>query len=241
MVPEPANLNALLGKAIQRIRLELDLSQDDVARECRRRGLTWARSTIAVLEAGQKSLQISEALVLADVLGQPFFSFFYEGALDDEVAITSSLVGSLSEVQALNEGGRGFEERRLRIKEGRRISSRARTPRADVMRRLPNLARYLSESELLAVARLTRSEAELRAAHTLGITPAEVSVAAHGLWGRSLIEERERRLSEMDEAEAPLRNLRGYRGHVTRELTRELRNYLRQTEDSDSRSSTAPG
>jgi hypothetical protein len=95
-----------------------------------------------------------------------------------------------------------------------------------MMMRLANLARYLGESELTTVARLTRSEAELRAARTLGITPAEMSVAAHGLWGRSLIEERELRLSETDEAEAPSRSLRGYRGHITRKLIRDLRSYL---------------
>jgi transcriptional regulator with XRE-family HTH domain len=236
MQPEP--LNALFGTAIQRIRLELDLSQDDVARECRKRGLTWARSTVAVLEAGRKSLQLSEALVLADVLGRPLSGFLYEADPVDEVAITSSLVGGLADVQALIDGGWEFEGRELKIKVGKRISSRARTPRADVMGRLPNLAKYLSESELLAVARLTRSEAELRAAHTLGITPAEVSVAAHGLWGRSLIEERERRVSEMDEAEAPLRNLRGYRGHVTRGLLRDLRAYVLQNRDTASGVST---
>jgi hypothetical protein len=187
-----------------------------------------------VLEAGQKSLHLSEALVLADVLDRPLIWFFHAADPVDEVAITRSLIGSLSDVRALILAEYEFEERNLKIKAGKRISSRAKVPQDDMMGPLRELAGGLDEWELTTVARLTRSEAELRAASTLGITPAEISVAAHGLWGRSLIEERERRLCETDEAEAPSRSLRGYRGHITRKLIRELRSYLLEKGTIDS-------
>jgi hypothetical protein len=164
--------------------------------------------------------------------------FLYEADPVDEVTITSSLGGGLSDVQALIDGGWEFERRSLKIKEGKRISGRAKTPARHMMERLRELGGGLDDSELIAVARHTRSEAELRAARTLGVKPTEMSVAAYALWGRSLTEERERRLSEMDEAEAPLRNLRGYRGHVTRELLCDLRSYLLEKDGIESGSGT---
>lgn len=172
--------------------------------------------------------------MLADVLDRPLIWFFHAADPVDEVAITSSLVGSLSEVQALIAGEWEFDVRVLKIKAGKRISSRAKVPQDDMIRRLRDLAGGLDESQLTALARQTRSEAELRAARTLGITPAEMSVAAHGLWGRPLIEERELWLSETEEAEAPLRSLRGYRGHITRKLIRDLRSFLLENGTIDS-------
>jgi transcriptional regulator with XRE-family HTH domain len=151
MPPEP--LNALLGTAIRRARIELDVSQDHVTRECRRRGLTWARSTVAVLEAGQKSLHLSEALVLADVLDRPLIWFFHAADPVDEVAITRSLIGSLSDVRALILAEYEFEERNLKIKAGKRISSRAKVPQDDMMGPLRELAGGLDEWELTTVAR----------------------------------------------------------------------------------------
>jgi hypothetical protein len=183
-----------------------------------------------MLEAGQKSLLLSEALVLADVLHRPLNSLLDEADLVDEISITSSLSGSWSDLQALIEGGFEVPSLQIQIKKGRRISARAKTPDLDMMGRLRELGGGIDDGELIAVAGDTRSEAELRAARQLGITPTEISVAAYALWGASLTEERESRLDETGQAEAPLRNLRGYRGHVTRELVHELGLYLLRVE-----------
>jgi hypothetical protein len=48
-----------------------------------------------------------------------------------------------------------------------------------------------------------RGEAEQKAARRLEVTPAVVAIVSCVLWDRSLTQERERRLSMTDEAEAP--------------------------------------
>jgi len=66
-------------------------------------------------------------------------------------------------------------------------------------------------------------EAELHAAERLGVEPGELRAAAERLWGRRLVEEREARLGSD-------RRRRGDRGHVTRQLLRELEAATRESE-----------
>ncbi len=70
------------------------------------------------------------------------------------------------------------------------------------------------------------SDAEFKAARKLGVTPRDVVSAAHSLWGRSLADERDRRVAEHAEHGSTSRTLQARRGHVTRALTTELATHI---------------
>jgi hypothetical protein len=82
-------------------------------------------------------------------------------------------------------------------------------------------------AEVWSFADWAAGDAETRAARRLGREPVEVARAARLLWGRSLADERERRLAEQLGGErVPARSMTARRGHITRELIEELRDYL---------------
>lgn len=76
------------------------------------------------------------------------------------------------------------------------------------------------------MADMTADEVERRAAQQLGRTPAEVSEAARRLWGRGLADERDARATERQSDPTSAAQRQAVRGHVTRELVRDLRKEL---------------
>ncbi len=54
---------------MQRLRVERGLTQADLAQQLRDRGLALHQQTVARIEAGQRSIRLNEALVIADALG----------------------------------------------------------------------------------------------------------------------------------------------------------------------------
>jgi len=73
-------------------------------------------------------------------------------------------------------------------------------------------------------------EAELHAAERLGIDPADLRARAHGIWGRRLVEEREARLGSQRVAGVGSGIPAAQRGHVTRQLLRELADSMKKEE-----------
>jgi transcriptional regulator with XRE-family HTH domain len=74
-------------------------------------------------------------------------------------------------------------------------------------------------------------EAELHAAERLGVEPGELRRAAERLWGRRLVEERERRLESGRIAGIGSSVPTAKRGHVTRTLLRELATAMEESGD----------
>lgn len=64
------------------------------------------------------------------------------------------------------------------------------------------------------------NDAEIKASARLGITTERLQKLASLVWGRSLSEERERRLGDVDDL--PRRTVQARRGHITRQLLAEL-------------------
>jgi hypothetical protein len=101
------------------------------------------------------------------------------------------------------------------------------TPRAQMP--VATLRALLSGQAVAPAARETVSdqphegvgEAERHVARRLGTSPEQVGELAQALWGRSLPEERDRRLADQSADLSP-RRLQALRGHVTRELMAEL-------------------
>ena len=84
----------------------------------------------------------------------------------------------------------------------------------------PEPGRLERDQEL--AARASKGEAEQKAARNLGVTSLAISTAAIVRWGRSLTDERDYRLRRRPAEDARPRSLQAQRGHITRQLLREL-------------------
>jgi len=69
-------------------------------------------------------------------------------------------------------------------------------------------------------------DAEQKAAKNLNVDPLAVALGARKLWGRGLTEERDRRISDQKTGQMAARSLQAIRGHVSRQLLKELRPLL---------------
>lgn len=69
-------------------RERLDLKQSDVLRQMQERGFEWNRNTLSSLERGQRGVSLSEALALAEIIGQPI------GSLSDEKRLNVDYLAS---------------------------------------------------------------------------------------------------------------------------------------------------
>jgi len=68
MIAEPRALRTVVGEAVRRIRGSADARQEDLAAAAHRRGLTWSRQKVAMLERGSKSVSVEELVILLDIL-----------------------------------------------------------------------------------------------------------------------------------------------------------------------------
>ncbi|KAB1647128.1 hypothetical protein F8O06_00670 [Pseudoclavibacter sp. CFCC 14310] len=74
----PSHSDVVFAEQFRVARERLDLKQSDVLREMQERGFEWNRNTLSSLERGQRGVSLSEALALAEIIGQPI------GSLSDE-------------------------------------------------------------------------------------------------------------------------------------------------------------
>ena len=207
MANEPApSISVVIGQNLQRIREDRGQSQDEVARDLRLAGLQWSRSTVAMAEAGLKTYELGETMALALALCDD--GKVGELLKGDGQVVVGDLLVSMDEARStLNDakGGTGAAVTRLQA----RHSALAGIQMNDV----------LSRSGLAAAA---TGEAEQKAARSLGIPIEDVNLRAVHLWGRSLTQERDRRLANRSTETMSRRSTQAARGHITRELLREL-------------------
>ena len=70
-------------------------------------------------------------------------------------------------------------------------------------------------------------EAEQKAARKLGVTPQMIAQAAYDIWGRSLTDERNLQVEQLDWVdETSTRQVQALRGHVTRQLLDDIENLI---------------
>jgi transcriptional regulator with XRE-family HTH domain len=220
--------SAVVGEIMRRLRHEYGRNQDDVATSARTMGLAWTRATVAALETGRRSLDLGEYFLLPVVLNHAFGVEvdlpglvpiagrvrFGPEAVGSGIALRAGMAGTMQEV-ALDDLDTPWTRKATRmVREAGEAFSAARRvwPAA-------------KPRDLVAAERDSSQLVEVRAGERLGVPPFEVALAARRLWGRSLTEERNHRLSEASENP---RSARAYAGHVTRTLTAELRQLLGQ-------------
>jgi len=224
MSPDARPLRELLAAGLKEARVSQGLRQEDAAGRARSTGLTtWIRGTIAQAEVGARRFALEEVLLLA-LAYETSVSDLIAGADTDLVELSPEARVPVATVRALLAGERlrlatsplGTDGQPEQPGTAARRSSRF----PDVL----GMDRFgLGDREHLRRPG-PPSEAERYAARKLGITPEIVAEAATGLWGRTLDDERDRRLSVAPSPSARSRQAR--RGHITRDLLTELSHEL---------------
>lgn len=223
-----------VGHAVAMRRLERGLSQDDLASQIRNFGLNWTRATVASLEIGRRrDPTLRELCVLSLVLYSDIVSLLPTG--DTWVEVTPSfelrahaLVDVVVGARTMNELHPGEDHRG-----GRRrapgtkgsweaeVADRIGLIREQIIRIWPGPDSPAYRAIITSAWEESRSEAVQGAARSLGVDAGVLGVAAHKLWGRGFLAERERRVKERA-GRVSRQGLRALRGHVTRQLLEEI-------------------
>jgi transcriptional regulator with XRE-family HTH domain len=241
-------LDQVVGVSLRAFREEDGLTQDALAWRLRSAGLPWSRSTVAQLEAGTKTLDVAELVLLSLVVRRAPEAFFggaewmelRPGTRMRSDAVRRALGGERAwktvgpgEVVGAHGGPTLSAMTRnallawgVTIKDAERRSGRYE-------RIIPRL----TLAQLQAARDAAEGDAERKAARRLGLDdPVELALAAIALWGHSLTEERDRRLEPLvpdiaklggSNLSAGARTLQATRGHITRRLLDELAPVLR--------------
>ena len=227
---KPRTYRNVIGTNLRQMRQQQGLRQDDLASLGRANGLDWTRATVAAIELGRRSLAGDEEMLLQATLDVPDLHKELRATdglgEDDEIEIgdgyilTTAEWRSLANGQHLSPGHSGTQAMWPQDYEGDRQASAAFRRQQDLIAN-----RYsVPEDETPRIVAATQNEAEVKAARRLKHDPREVAYASWSLWGHSLTEERNRRLRDQQgEGDTPPR-----RGHITRQLDRELRDHVRK-------------
>lgn len=205
-------LGRVVGENVRRLREGMAKTQAELARWLQGHGLYWQRSHVAALEAGNRETLDAGALwALAYALEVPIAQLF-EG--DGDVRVTADSVATR---RALRDayGGQGVRDA------PRLVTSRSSRQMVDLM-----------------AGEVVSFQADADLAEKLGLKPQDVYEVAERLWGgRNLQQERDRRVAELGEVPAGARGAR--RGHVTRQLIREITPHLPTPEQAAAMRETA--
>jgi transcriptional regulator with XRE-family HTH domain len=214
------SFDAVVGTNVKRMRTERGYSQDDLARLCRDRGLKWSRSTVAAVEACTKKISAEELVLLPIVLDVEIEEFVrHQGTirLGDEVVL------------------RRWQILLILANDGNLETAKPRDDEVSILGRgwvesiRPSLGQEVDRSRRTKMKRARASasgEAEQKAARKFGIAAENLAYQAFDLWGRSLTEERDRRLEQEINTTAASKSVQALRGHITRQLLAELEPYL---------------
>jgi len=225
----PPTLDAVIGNNLRRHREQEGITQDEMARRLRHRGLPWTRPTLAAVELGTKTLDVGELVLLSLTLGVRVDEIL---AGDGRAQIGRQAVPTLPVVRAV------LASNKAAI--GRRPGSDIGLPNVDsdftialeqkvmILRELEALAPDLPFSELKAAEEAAQGDAERTAARKLQCSADKLSIAAFGLWKRSLTDERDARVATTAPPGSSPRAIQARRGHVTRQLLEEIAPILRK-------------
>jgi transcriptional regulator with XRE-family HTH domain len=187
-----------IGAGLRAFRQTRGLRQDDVARAARQAGVPWTRSVVVALEAGRRYLTIDEFKRLPLVL-----ELLGVAAGEPEARLESH--GALAQIEVVP----------LLRKKARRLGMVVAVETAPALEGLDTTTAH-------AAYRAAGGDLEQKVARRFKSDPIIVVLVARAAWGRSLTEERDRRVAEQAPAGTSPRAMQALRGHVTRALLQEL-------------------
>jgi transcriptional regulator with XRE-family HTH domain len=241
------NIEDIVRRNVATLRSKANLTQQALADEMLARGVPWTRETVAQVETTNRRLGFTEAIAVAASLDVPLARLTATGA--DVVAVgdsewttpylSAAVAGTAGDIFAAD--SYSYEAAgpvppaapappapsppapdRLVDRRGRGSSRRRR---AEV---LPE-----DEGELVETGRRVpsnqRTAERIERRMRLRVTPNDVDTAAQHLWSRSLESERERRVSDRHARTGG--SLKTIRGHVSRDLDRELAHEMERNAD----------
>ncbi len=243
-------LGAIIGEGLRSVRQLHNLNQDDIATAARACGLRWDRATVAGVETGRRRLDIGEYLLLPVILREALGVEVDVAALVPETSTVrfGSRVCSGSAVRALIRSElAGFDPKELPTPGTKEhslvVEDAVHAHRAENLKLgatgAPANGRLSAAQQIWPGAKqrdLVKAEmdsdklVERRAAERLGVSSFEVALAARRLWKRSMTEERDRRITASEGASRA--SVRALAGHVTRQLTEELRRVLTRAKEN---------
>lgn len=212
-VPDMATIEQAIGQEVRRRREAAGVGQSAVAGAARQYGLPWTRAMVAAVELGRRRLTLGELALLPLVLGS--------------AGVTAGPLLTLADLIPVSD---------QQVSAGPSLAMPLRIARALLLEggdELKSVPRVVAPGHVARRTLEAAGDAEQKAATALHVSPEAVVEAAHQRWGRSLTAERERRVEAYtrpmltrDPAEAVSpewpRRLQAIRGHVTRELLKEL-------------------
>jgi transcriptional regulator with XRE-family HTH domain len=211
MGTEAQSLGTAVGENVRRLREDRKITQEELSDYCRLAGLDWTRATIASLESGRREdLTISELVLVASVFDVPPATFF-EG--DGRLLLGDTTYAAVE-----------IPRQSLRSWLGRVTRPGWRDFR------IPTPEEHTKALQKVFAL-------DLRLAEQAGISIDQMAKLSRTLWGtESATRERERRVHEriLEASHAdPVRalhhpplNRAAVRGHVTRQLTREMKHAI---------------
>jgi transcriptional regulator with XRE-family HTH domain len=219
-VSQSKTLTQAIGERIRDLREATGLRQEDVASSARGRfGLLWTQATVAAIETGKRQLTVEELILLPLLLTCELGELLPKvdpHAKDEWIALTPQTDVRARVIRNVLNGMA-------------RDSSPLDIESAVDQRRRKSIPTFLTNDQELRLRQLRNeaaSDAAIKAAQRLRITPLEIAEVARGLWRRSITEERDARIAERIQGEEP-RTVQALRGHVTRALLDELRAILK--------------
>jgi len=218
---ESTDLQTLLREHIREQRERIGLTKEGLADRARVAGLAWSHHTVWAIESGRRKVTLGEALLV---------QVFLDTSLDKLLRTSADVVdvdGVLVKGAALPALAR---PPRKPVDTFADSASIQKVLGKELQRKLDRTAnKYgLDFAELMKARVWAAASAEKKAAHSLRISPLELSATAHSLWGRSLTQERDDRLANLSLHDRPKEHLDpdARSGHVTRTLVAELRAHL---------------
>jgi transcriptional regulator with XRE-family HTH domain len=193
-------VDALIGRNVQRLREELGATQDDLVQALRLSGWQASSATVMPLERGERALGFEEVLILADVFNVPVAKLL-AGADNETVQVGWLYPGGASQVS-------------------NRLTRSPHSTRSKTWQKLQQ-GRKVIRIDTGGYFELVR-EADTYAAERLGVSADDVGRRARVLWGRTLTDERDARTEKRVAPDASPRSRAIVRGHVSRELLAEL-------------------
>tara|TARA_B100000315_G_scaffold260414_1_gene321566 strand:- start:5501 stop:6271 length:771 start_codon:yes stop_codon:yes gene_type:complete len=218
-----------LGSQIRNLRKQHGVRQEHVALIARRWGLPWTSNTVVQLETGRRHLTVEEWLLLPTVLTQalnPNQSYTWDNlisllATNAQIALTTETRAYLPDIEQLirNLGViNPADEDAFDTPQNRHMQAWSEI---ETQQRTGNIRKGAVSPDVVTTV-------DIKASRTLNVLPTAIVQAAHRLWKRSLMEERDFRLIATGYEMATPRKMQALRGAMTRELLTELRPQLRR-------------
>ncbi|WP_394614552.1 hypothetical protein JNUCC0626_32355 [Lentzea sp. JNUCC 0626] len=202
---EAESVGAVVGENLERLRTRAKMTQHELAHLLARRGAPMHRSKLAAIGAGDRPhLTIADAILLAHAFNVEMAEFF---AGTGPVEISENVVLSRHAIRDLLRGTTA---------QGGSASWNPQTQHAELLR----IADIRAKGDAIAAAEHRLVDADHALAQRLKVSPQVVVSLALQLWGNTLTEQRDARVSQLGDMDRGVRHAR--RGHITRELSSQI-------------------